>query len=219
MGCSWRLRQRRPDIGRGRLGTELQLIMNGDWGLPPPWGHSGLEVLTTIRLCEEPMLQNYVLLREFLPRDQEVFCSLQEDQDVGQFVDWLPRTRYQAEVAFWDALEQQVMPIRSRFFYAVEVDSIVAGSVGFTLLSGGSADCGWFLRKNFWGKGIGTKAVALLVEDAFVKGISKLRASARSQNIGSIRVAEKCGFQRLGEKNGRVFFEVIDNRKICPAVS
>lgn len=165
------------------------------------------------------MLQNYVLLREFLPRDQEVFCSLQEDQDVGQFVDWLPRTRYQAEVAFWDALEQQVMPIRSRFFYAVEVDSIVTGSVGFTLLSGGSADCGWFLRKNFWGKGIGTKAVALLVEDAFVKGISKLRASARSQNIGSIRVAEKCGFQRLGEKNGRVFFEVIDNRKICPAVS
>jgi ribosomal-protein-alanine N-acetyltransferase len=165
------------------------------------------------------MLQNYVLLREFLPRDQKVFCSLQEDQDVGQFVDWLPRTRYQAEVAFWDALEQQVMPIRSRFFYAVEVDSIVAGSVGFTLLSGGSADCGWFLRKNFWGKGIGTKAVALLVEDAFAKGISKLRASARSQNIGSIRVAEKCGFQRLGEKNGRVFFEVIDNRKICPAVS
>ncbi len=86
--------------------------------------------------------------------------------------------------------------------------------MGFTLLSGGSADCGWFLRKNFWGKGIGTKAVALLVEDAFAKGISKLRACARSQNIGSIRVAEKCGFQRLGEKNGRVFFEVIDNRKI-----
>ncbi|WP_291483774.1 GNAT family N-acetyltransferase [Acidovorax sp.] len=155
-----------------------------------------------------------MLLREFLPGDQEAFCSLQQDQDVGQFMDWLPRTREQAEAAFLDALEQQLMPIRRRFFYAVEVDSIVAGSVGFTLLSGDSADCGWFFRKNFWGKGIGTMAVALLVEDAFAKGISKLKASARSQNIGSIRVAEKCGFQRLGEKNGRVFFEAINSPKM-----
>lgn len=100
-------------------------------------------------MCEEPLLRARVLIREFRPSDQEVFYSLQYDQDVGQFVDWLPRLRDQAQVAFWEALEPQVVPIRSRYFYAVEVNSIVAGSVRFTLLSSENADCGWFLRKSF----------------------------------------------------------------------
>ncbi len=100
-------------------------------------------------MCEEPLLRARVLIREFRPSDQEVFYSLQHDQDVGQFVDWLPRLRDQAQVAFWEALEPQVVPIRSRYFYAVEVNSIVAGSVIFTLLSSENADCGWFLRKSF----------------------------------------------------------------------
>jgi len=52
------------------------------------------------------------------------------------------------------------------------------------------------LGKEFWGKGIGTVALKL-----FLMEVKKrpLFAHVAFDNIGSIRVLEKCGFIKIGE--------------------
>lgn len=164
-----------------------------------------------------------VLVREFRLTDLEPFCDWQQDEEVGQFVDWLPRTREQAEEAFRDAMDQQETALRRRFFYAIEVDSTTAGSVGYTMTQSQTADCGWFVRRGFWNQGLATVAVGQMMQRAFVNGILRLTASVKRQNASSIRVAERCGFLRIHESNERLFFEcmkpegspVLDDPKDC----
>lgn len=159
------------------------------------------------------MIHPRVLVREFRLTDLEAFCDWQQDEEMGQFVDWLPRTRWQAEAAFQDAMEQQEAAFRRRFFYAIEVESTTAGSVGYTLTDNQSADCGWFVRRRFWNQGFATMAVGQMMQNAFMSGIHRLTASAKTENASSIRVAENCGFLRIHESDERVFFEGVSNAK------
>jgi RimJ/RimL family protein N-acetyltransferase len=50
---------------------------------------------------------------------------------------------------------------------------------------------GYWLGKEFWGKGLATQALAELVDEL---GTRPLYAYVAKTNIGSIRVLEKCGF-------------------------
>ena len=55
---------------------------------------------------------------------------------------------------------------------------------------------GYWLGKEFWGKGLATRALAELVDEL---GTRPLHAYVAKTNIGSIRVLEKCGFVRSDE--------------------
>lgn len=152
-----------------------------------------------------------VRLREHVVDDLEPFCELQMDPEVGRYVSWLPRARSQAEAALLDALAQQTAADRVRSFFAVELLSSgeMIGSVGYTRTGPHSADCGWFLRRRFWGNGYAAEAVRNMVSAALgTGGFSTLTASSRRENHGSIRVAEACGFRRLRETEERVYFEM-----------
>jgi RimJ/RimL family protein N-acetyltransferase len=56
---------------------------------------------------------------------------------------------------------------------------------------------GYWIGRAHWGKGIATAAVAELV--ARFETARPLYAYVAVQNVGSIRVLEKCGFRREGE--------------------
>ena len=60
----------------------------------------------------------------------------------------------------------------------------------------GEREVGYWLGKEFWGKGIATKALA-----EFLKIIETrpLYAHVAKHNIGSRRILEKCGFTVIGE--------------------
>jgi [ribosomal protein S5]-alanine N-acetyltransferase len=68
-------------------------------------------------------------------------------------------------------------------------------SVDFELRSG---EIGYLIGNyQVWGKGYATEAITALSEFAFSRlGLTKLTAGAYSANHGSIRVLEKCGFQK-----------------------
>jgi [ribosomal protein S5]-alanine N-acetyltransferase len=152
-----------------------------------------------------------VRVREHVIADLEPFCELQMDLDVARYVLWLPRTRSQAESALREAIAQQSVEDRFRFFFAVELQSSreMIGSIGFTKIGSHTADCGWFLRRRFWGKGYASEAVRNMISSALCSGgVSILTASSLRENHGSIRVAETCGFRRLRESEDRVYFEM-----------
>lgn len=81
---------------------------------------------------------------------------------------------------------------------AIVEDGRLAGSVAKWDLAGKPQVTYWIGRE-FWGRGIATRALAAFLEIVTVRPIY---ASAASDNAGSIRVLEKCGFQRLSTDRG-----------------
>ena len=100
------------------------------------------------------------------------------------------------------------------FAFAVTVDGEVIGSIG-AFRQGNihrqTAELGYYIAEEYWGRGIMTEAVGLLCDYVFSNtDIIRIYAEPFAHNIGSCRVLEKAGFQYEGTlrsnavKNGEV---------------
>jgi len=78
----------------------------------------------------------------------------------------------------------------------IVVDGEVIGSVGSFVLDGDTEVTYW-IRRDFWGRGIATKALAALLGKVPVRPVF---ARAAHDNAGSIRVLERNGFVPVGEE-------------------
>ena len=100
------------------------------------------------------------------------------------------------------------------FAFAVTVNEKVIGSIGAfrqTNIHNKTAELGYYIAEEYWGKGIMTEAVKQLCDYMFSHtDIIRIYAEPFAYNIGSCRVLEKAGFQHEGTlrsnalKNGRV---------------
>ncbi len=73
-------------------------------------------------------------------------------------------------------------------------DGVVAGNI-VSWLHDDRREVGYWLGREFWGKGIATRALeAFLAIDT----TRPLHAYAVHHNLGSIRVLQKCGFTSIG---------------------
>ncbi len=102
----------------------------------------------------------------------------------------------------------------STFAFAITVDDKVAGSIGAFRqdnIHSHTAEMGYYIGEDYWGKGVGTMAVRLVCEYVFKKtDIIRIYAEPFAYNDASCRVLEKAGFQYEGTlrgnavKNGKV---------------
>ena len=100
------------------------------------------------------------------------------------------------------------------FAFAITVDNMVIGSIGIFRqgnIHSQTAELGYYIAEEYWGKGIMTEAVKQICEYVFAKSdIIRIYAEPFAYNIASCRVLEKVGFQYEGTlrsnavKNGRV---------------
>ena len=106
-------------------------------------------------------------------------------------------------------------PEERRICRAVVAEGRAAGSVEIfcgTDVFEKSAELGYWLAEEYWGRGIMTEAVRQLCREAFEKfDIVRIYAEPFAHNIGSRRVLEKAGFTLEGVmkqgvcKNGRIY--------------
>jgi ribosomal-protein-alanine N-acetyltransferase len=93
--------------------------------------------------------------------------------------------------------------------WAIEVDGKAVGGIGVSLGEGvfvRSADFGYWLGESYWGCGITTEAARAVVPCAMARfGLCRLEASVFAWNPASMRVLEKCGFEREGISQASVF--------------
>ena len=76
----------------------------------------------------------------------------------------------------------------------------VAGSVStFVAPWSGELEVTYWIGREFWGKGIATKALAALLSAVKTR---PLYARAAKDNVASVRVLEKCGFMIAGYERG-----------------
>ena len=100
------------------------------------------------------------------------------------------------------------------FAFAITVNGKAIDSIGAfrqTNIHNKTAELGYYIAEEYWGKGIMTEAVKQLCDYVFSHtDIIRIYAEPFSYNIGSCRVLEKAGFQYEGTlrsnalKNGNV---------------
>mgnify|MGYP000935945503 CR=1 FL=1 len=78
------------------------------------------------------------------------------------------------------------------------VDNIIAGSIAKFEIEG-EAEITYWIDKKYWGKGIATKALALLLA---IEPARPIFGRVAFDNYGSVKVLEKCGFVRIGTDKG-----------------
>ncbi len=103
--------------------------------------------------------------------------------------------------------------------FAIEYGGEAVGGVGFLLgrdIARISAEMGYWLSEEFWGRGITTRAVTAMSDWALENyRLTRVFAMAFAHNAASIRVLEKAGFEREGVlrrsaiKNGVVLDQVL----------
>ena len=95
----------------------------------------------------------------------------------------------------FDAHWKKIMANENTTLRTIEVDGQVAGHL-VSFLMGEERDIGYWLGKEFWGKGIATEALSQFL------GVVKTRplfGRVAKHNPGSKRVLEKCGFKVVEE--------------------
>lgn len=100
------------------------------------------------------------------------------------------------------------------FAFAITVDNKVIGSIGVFRqenIHRQTAELGYYIAEEYWGKGIMTEAVKQICEYVFAgSDIIRIYAEPFAYNTASCRVLEKAGFQYEGTlrsnavKNGKV---------------
>lgn len=100
------------------------------------------------------------------------------------------------------------------FAFAITVDNIAIGSIGIFRqgnIHRRTAELGYYIAEEYWGKGIMTEAVRQICEYVFSKSdIIRIYVEPFAYNTASCRVLEKAGFQYEGIlrsnaiKNGKV---------------
>ena len=92
-----------------------------------------------------------------------------------------------------DAFDAHMAKVRSSpgiTMRAVICDGRLAGSIA-SFPSGDQTEVTYWIDRALWGRGIATRALALLLE---LVPARPLYARAASDNAGSLRVLQKCGF-------------------------
>ena len=100
------------------------------------------------------------------------------------------------------------------FAFAITVNNMVIGSIGIFRqgnIHRQTAELGYYIAEEYWGKGIMTEAVKQICEYVFANSdIIRIYAEPFAYNIASCRALEKAGFQYEGTlrsnavKNGKV---------------
>lgn len=135
-------------------------------------------------------------LRDVVDDDLPIFFEQQLDPGANHMAAFTSRdpTDYDAFLAHWARVRADETTINQ----TILVDGAVAGNIA-CFSDFGEPDVGYWLGREFWGRGIATRALAAFLRQAQVRPIF---ARAAKDNTASLRVLQKCGFAIIGEDKG-----------------
>ena len=147
-----------------------------------------------------------VRLRDVVEGDLPVFYEHQRDPEATRMAAFPSRER-EAFMAHWASILADESLIKMTILY----DGQVAGNI-VSWEQAGQRLVGYWIGREYWGKGVATRALAAFVEQVKAR---PLFAYVAKHNAASMRVLEKCGFTRVGESaamlddSGAVVEEVV----------
>ena len=128
-----------------------------------------------------------VSLRIVEDRDLDVFFDHQADPQAVEMAAFPARDKDRFAAHWAKVRADDALVVRT-----IVADGKVAGNIG-SWPENGQQLLGYWVGREWWGRGVATRALALLVDEVSVR---PLYAHVVVHNVGSIRVLEKCGFRR-----------------------
>lgn len=147
-------------------------------------------------MTEILFMENNVFLRDVIDDDLPIFFEQQNDPIANEMAAFPARDR-DAFMAHWHRVKENVKNLHKTIVYS--------GQVAGNMLSfdmEGHREVGYWLGREFWGRGIASKALA---EFLSYETTRPLYGVVVKHNIGSRRVLEKCGFQVVREEGDEIF--------------
>jgi RimJ/RimL family protein N-acetyltransferase len=128
-----------------------------------------------------------VFLRRVEDGDLDAFFDHQADPEAAAMAAFPSRDKDQF-AAHWTKLRaDDTLVLRT-----ILADGVVAGNIG-TWPDNGQRLLGYWVGREFWGRGVMTQALARFVDEVTIR---PLYAHVAAHNVGSMRVLLKCGFRR-----------------------
>ncbi|MCZ2458512.1 MAG: GNAT family N-acetyltransferase [Chitinophagales bacterium] len=157
-------------------------------------------------------------LREWRIEDAGLLTKYANNKKIADNMrDTFPNPYTLGDAMFWITANESKIP---QYTFAIEVDDGLAGSCGVHPkedVYSCSAEVGYWLAEPFWGKGVATEAVRLLLDQTIpqLTHIYRLYAEVFEHNKASMRVLEKNGFylesirKKAVIKNGKVMDDYV----------
>jgi RimJ/RimL family protein N-acetyltransferase len=141
-------------------------------------------------------------LREVQNSDLAIFFEQQRDPLANKMAAFPARDKG-AFMTHW----AKIMQDESVFLKTILFEGQIAGNM-LSFIMADKRKVGYWLGREFWGKGIATRALT-----EFLRQIEErpLYAHVAKHNVASIRVLEKCGFKLRGEDKN---FSVIQGKGV-----
>lgn len=136
------------------------------------------------------MKANNVILRNVTEADLPIFYEQQLDPEAARMANF-PSRDLNSFMSHW----KKIMDIPTNILKTILFNGQVAGNI-VSWEQGNEREVGYWLGKEYWGKGIAT---ASLMEFLELIKTRPLFAYVAKHNIASKRVLEKCGFVISGE--------------------
>lgn len=137
-------------------------------------------------------------LRPLTDDDAQPIALLAGDWDVASMTGRIPYP-YSAEAArHW-----MTGLAAGEVVYGIERAGDLIGICGYTRATNGTAEIGYWIGKDYWGRGFATEAATCLMDHGFREGgVKRFVCSHFAGNIGSQRVIAKLGFAPRGPSVG-----------------
>jgi ribosomal-protein-alanine N-acetyltransferase len=142
-----------------------------------------------------------ILLREWRRGDIEMLVKLANNKNIADNLrDRFPYPYTLKDAEEWLILNEVKKPATN---FAIEADGNLTGGCGLMMKDDVyrySAEVGYWIAEQYWGKGIATKAIQLLLEKTlpFFPELVRVYAEVFEHNKASMRVLEKNGFHLEG---------------------
>lgn len=161
----------------------------------PPFGEYIASPLTSVCMAKnlassESGGRGDVVLREVTEADLPFFFEHQRDPDALRMAAFPSRDR-EAFTAHW----MKILADETAVTKTILFEGAVAGHVA-CFERDGKREVGYWIGREYWDRGIATRALSELLGHVQER---PLFAHVAKHNLGSLRVLEKCGFQRAGE--------------------
>lgn len=135
-------------------------------------------------------------LRDTHQADLPVFFEHEQDPVAVHMAAFTPKdpTDHKAFMAHWQRLLDSETTIKR----TILLDGDVVGHIA-SWVQGDDREITYWIDRDHWGKGIATTAVQQFLDEVPTR---PLFARASKDNVGSIRVLEKCGFVVVAQERG-----------------
>lgn len=132
---------------------------------------------------------------------RRIFTCWASDPEVAKYMTWNPHRTVadtEAIMDFW--LEEYKKPDCYRYGIERRITGDLIGMIDVVGFHNGSPVIGYCSGRAYWGRGYMTEALSAVTEQLFEDGYETIVIEAVDQNIGSNRVIEKAGFEKVADR-------------------